>query len=195
MKKLNQPPDCELLLTPDEVARLNVESLASTDSGEVGALGVPAIFKSTEMLYRIRLTILSRMGATTPGLGLEAQRDAFLADFQGGVTISTHHMLKAQWKYVEQMRDAIYQSLRSVTALSPPKRDFEAASLLRAFVQPLQQRGERVDFGLFRAYVSGYIDPATTEWLEQIWMRFQVDKPATFWRRLCTALNHVFRGR
>jgi hypothetical protein len=192
MKKLNQPHDCELLLTPDEVARLNVESLASPESDGVGALGVPATFKSSEMLYRIRLTILSRMGATTPGRGLEAKRDEFLADFQGCVSISTHHMLKAQWNYVEQMRDAIYQSLRSVIALSPPKRDFEAASLLRAFVQPLQQRGERADFGLFRAYVSGFIDAETIEWLQQIWKRFQIDRPQTFWRRLSMAFSHLF---
>lgn len=189
----NQPSPCNVLLTPGEATRLNIESLGRSDSDGIGALGVPAVFKSAEMLYRIRLTILDRMGSSTPGHSLEVKRKDFLSEFQTSVTLPTLHMLKAQWKYVEQMRDVIYQSLRSVIALGPPKRDFEAASLLRAFVQPLRQRGERADFELFRAYVGGFIDLETTLWLEQIWKRFQIDRPQTFWRRISIALNHLFK--
>jgi hypothetical protein len=191
--EINQSSSRNILLTPGEAARLNIETLGQSDSDGLGALGVPAVFKSPDMLYRIRLTILNRMGSTTPGRSLEVKQEEFLAGFQNSVTFSTHHMLKAQWKYVERMRDVIYQSLRSVIALGPPKRDFEAASLLRAFVQPLRQRGERADFELFRAYVGGFIDLETTLWLEQIWKRFQIDRPQTFWRRISIALNHLFK--
>jgi len=74
----------------------------------MGVLGTPTAFKSREMFYRIRLTILHHMGSARRGPSLDEARNRFLSSFQPHVTLPVFAMLKAQWKYLSDMRDATY---------------------------------------------------------------------------------------
>ena len=180
------------ILTADEASAIIMASLGDPSSEGIGGLGMPAAFKSREMLYRIRLTILHHMGSASPGASLDEKRRQFLSDFQPHVTLPTFTMIKAQWKYLSDMRDATYQALRSSLSYSSPKRELRTAALMRAFVRPLQQRNEIVEWHLFHAYVAGYIDGVTSEWLKRVWDHFEISYPDTFFRRLRTGFT--FKG-
>lgn len=177
------------LLTTDEASAITIASIGDPNSDGMGALGTPKAFKSREMFYRIRLTILHHMGSTSPGVSLDAKKSQFLADFQPHVTLPVFTMLKAQWKYLSDMRDATYQALRSTLSYPSPKRELRTAALMRAFVHPLQQRNEIVDWHLFHGYVAGYIDRVTTDWLKRVWDHFEIGYPNTFFRRLKTGFT------
>ena len=160
----------------------------------MGALGTPEAFKSREMFYRIRLTILHHMGSTRLGSSLDEARNRFLSAFQPHVTLPVFAMLKAQWKYLSDMRDATYQTLRTTLSYQSPKRELETATIMRAFVRPLRERNEIVDWHLFHGYVAGYIDSVTSGWLRRVWEHFEIDYADTFFRRLKTGVTHKRAG-
>jgi hypothetical protein len=183
------PQKAPHLLTVDEASAITIASIGDPGSDGMGALGIPAAFKSREMFYRIRLTILHHMGPAIPGASLDAKRSRFLSDFQPHVTLPVFTMLKAQWKYLSDMRDATCQALRSTLSYPSPKRELRTATIMRAFVRPLQQRNEIADWDLFHGYVAGYIDSATSVWLKRVWDHFEIDYPDTFFRRLKTGFT------
>lgn len=177
------------LLTTDEASAITIASIGDPRADGTGTLGTPAAFKSREMFYRIRMTVLHRMGSARPGAFLDAERNRFLSDFQPHVTLPVFTMLKGQWKYLSEMRDATYQALRPALSYPSPKRELRTATIMRAFVRPLQQRNEIVDWHLFHGYVAGYIDSATSGWLKRVWDHFEIDYPDTIFRRLKTGFT------
>lgn len=164
-------------------------SICDPSSNGMGALETPSAWKSREMFHRIRLTILHHMGSASPGASLDAKRNQFLSEFQPHVTLPVFTILKAQWKYLSDMRDATYKALRSNLSYPSPKRELRTATMMREFVRPLQQRNEIVDWHLFHGYVAGYIDSVTSRWLKRVWDHFEIDYPDTFFRRLKTGFT------
>lgn len=182
------------LLTTDEASAITIESLGDPSFDGMGTLGTPTAFKSREMFYRIRLTILHHMGSAKIGPSLDEAKNRFLSTFKPHVTLPVFAIFKAQWKYLSNMREATFQALRMTLSYSSPKRELQIATIMRAFVRPLRKRNEIVDWHLFHGYVGGYIDSVTSGWLRRVWEHFEIDYTDTFFRRLKTGFTHKRAG-
>jgi hypothetical protein len=172
--------------TPEEAAQLHLQELGSPNSSGMGILEVPPSFTSYDTQYRIRVAMLNAMEALATGPSLNVAKRDFMIDYRGVLTPMTFALFNAEWDYLASIREALYEGLTKTLNCEPERKLIETVTLLRAFVDAYHKKGERMDFGLFRAYVSGFTDGTTLSWFRSIWDGLEFNKKQTFFQRLST---------
>lgn len=100
-------------------------------------------------------------------------------------------LFNAEWDYLASIREALHEGLTKTLGSDPQRVLIETVTLIRTFVDIYHNKGERMDFELFQAYVIGYADKSILGWFKVIWNGLEFDKKQTFFRRLSTIRTFV----